>query len=101
MVADPSKNGLETVKRLHQLTEEMDIGYDKLVIIINRLRRNTIQEQAHEVKHLIGADLILGIPDDTVLAESAEKGESLQALDDNHPVVALLDGLLSEMGFNT
>jgi len=100
MVADPSKNGMETVKRLHQLTEEMEIRYDKLVIIVNRLRKEALNEQALEVKRLIGADLILGIPDDTVLAECAENGESLQALDDNHQVVALLDGLLSDMGLN-
>jgi len=78
----------------------MEIRYDKLVIIVNRLRKEALNEQALEVKRLIGADLILGIPDDTVLAECAENGESLQALDDNHQVVALLDGLLSDMGLN-
>lgn len=99
MVADPSKSGLETLKRLHDLTKEMDIRYDRLVIIVNRLRNNNLQEPAHELKHLLGAELIVGLPDDLVLAEFAEKGESLWSLDDKHPAAIKLDGLLSDMKF--
>ena len=100
MVTDPSKKGLETVKRLHDLAEEMDIRYERLVIIINRLRNKILPESSFELKGNIGADIIIGIPDDPVLAEFAEKGESLWSLDDSHPVAVHLDGLLSEMNFS-
>ena len=100
MVADPSKSGLDTVKRLHALTKEMDIRYNRLVIIVNRLRNNKPQESASELKRITGAEIIIGLPDDIELAEFAEKGESLWSLQDDHPVAMLLDELLNEMGFN-
>ena len=97
MVADPSKSGLDTVKRLHALTKEMDIRYNRLVIIVNRLRNNKPQESASELKRITGAEIIIGLPDDTELAEMAEKGESLWSLHDNHPVAMLLDELLNQI----
>jgi CO dehydrogenase maturation factor len=100
MVADPSKSGLDTVKRLHALTKEMDIRYNRLVIIVNRLRNNKPQESASELKRITGAEIIIGLPDDIELAEFAEKGESLWSLQDDHPVAMLLDELLNEMGFD-
>ena len=100
MVADPSKSGLDTVKRLHALTEEMDIRYNRLVIIVNRLRNNKPQESASELKRITGAEIIVGLPDDLELAEFAEKGESLWSLHDDHPVAVHLDELLDELGFN-
>ena len=99
MVADPSKSGLDTVKRLHALTKEMDIRYNRLVIIVNRLRNNKSLAYASDLKSLTGAEIIVGLPDDTQLAEFAEKGESLWSLHDNHPIAMHLDELLNEMEF--
>jgi CO dehydrogenase maturation factor len=45
MIADPSKRGLETVKRLHELALEMNIEFDKLAIVVNRLRKDEIRER--------------------------------------------------------
>ncbi len=97
MVADPSKSGLDTVKRLHALTKEMDIRYNRLVIIVNRLRNNKPREYASELKRITGAEIIVGLPDDIELAEFAEKGESLWSLQDDHPVAAHLDELLNQI----
>jgi CO dehydrogenase maturation factor len=100
MVADPSKKGLETVQRLHDLAREMDIRYKHLVIIVNRLRDDQkLPESAFELKRVTGAGLIMGLPDDSLLAENSEKGESLWSLNNNHPVAIQLDELLTEMEF--
>jgi CO dehydrogenase maturation factor len=100
MVADPSRRGLDTVKRLHDLAEEMDIRYNRLVIIVNRLRNDQkLPDAAFELKRMTGAGLIVGLPDDLQLAASAEKGESLWSMTDDHPVIVRLDELLSEMEF--
>jgi CO dehydrogenase maturation factor len=100
MVADPSKTGLDTVKRLHDLTREMDIRYNRLAIIINRMRNKELQEPALSLKHSVGAELIAGLPDDKRIAEFAEKGESLWSLKENHPVSVHLDDLLDALEFN-
>ena len=97
MVADPSKSGLETVIRLHELTREMDIQYNRLVIIVNRLRNFKSLENASELKNATGAEIISGLPDDLELAEIAERGESLWSLDENHPVAAHVDELLNQI----
>jgi len=100
MVSDPSRRGLDTVKRLHDLAEEMDIRYNRLVIIVNRLRNDQkLPDAAFELKRMTGAGLIVGLPDDLQLAASAEKGESLWSMTGNHPVIVRLDELLSEMEF--
>ncbi len=98
MVADPSRKGLETVKRLHDLAREMEIRYKRLVIIVNRLRNEQkLPDAVLELGRLTGAGLMAGLPEDLPLAASAEKGESLWSLADNHPLVVRLDELLSEM----
>jgi CO dehydrogenase maturation factor len=99
MVADPSKSGLDTVIRLHELTREMDIQYNRLVIIVNRLRNNKSMENVSGLKIATGAEIISGLPDDLALAEIAERGESLWSLEDDHPVAVHLDELLNEIEF--
>ena len=42
MVADPSRQGLETVRRLFALAREMDIKVKRLALVINRLRRDVL-----------------------------------------------------------
>ena len=42
MVADPSRQGLETVRRLSALAREMEIKVKQLALVINRLRRDAL-----------------------------------------------------------
>jgi CO dehydrogenase maturation factor len=98
MVTDPSRKGLDTVKRLHDLTGEMDIRYQRLAIIVNRLRNgHELPGSAIELKSVTGAGMVVGLPDDKQLAELAEKGESLWSIADPHPVSDSLDELLTMM----
>ena len=96
MIADPSKRGIDTIKRLHQLTNEMGIEYDRLAIFINRLRNETLPPLVVELKNEIKADQILGLPDDPELAEFAEQGKSLTELPESNPVLHKLDEFLKE-----
>ncbi len=96
MVADSSFRGLETVERLHTLAEEMGIKYDKLVIVVNRLRKDELPEKATELKSTIKADTIIGLPDDEELAEIAEQGNTISSISDSNPVVKKLDEFLKE-----
>ena len=77
MVADPSRRGLDTLKRLHEVTGEMGIAYDKLALIINRMRRDDVPEYATQLQRETAADLLIGIPDNPELAEFGEAGRTL------------------------
>jgi CO dehydrogenase maturation factor len=98
MIADPSRNGLETVNRLYSLAKEMDIKYNKLAIIINRLRSGELPSNASSLKSKTEADYLLSLPDDEQIAELAENGTSLLSLSEQNGVVALIDKFLDEVG---
>jgi CO dehydrogenase maturation factor len=98
MVADPSKRGLDTVGRLHDLALEMDVRYGRLAVIVNRLRDGGLPAAAQALKEKTGADFLLALPEDRAIAELGERGESLAGLPEGRPVIEQLDLLLSEAG---
>lgn len=98
MVADPSRRGLDTLKRLHEVTGEMEIRYDKLALIINRMRRDALPEYATQLQRETAADLLIGIPDNPELAEFGEAGRTLCELPAANVAVQRVDQLLTEAG---
>jgi CO dehydrogenase maturation factor len=98
MVADPSSQGLKTIQRLYNLANEMHVKYDKLVIIINRIRANsTIPEFSAELKAMTNADIIMGLQQDEKLAINSESGIALHSLPEDNPVVMGVDKLITEI----
>lgn len=95
MVADPSRRGIETLRRLVDLAREMEIDYGKLGLIVNRLRREALPEEAETLREETQADFLLGLPDDAALADFGEDGKRLQDLPDDNPVVQRIDRLLT------
>jgi CO dehydrogenase maturation factor len=93
--ADPSRAGLETIKRLHALSNEMGISYGRLALLVNRSRIGGLSAEARETAHAIGASHVLGLPDDPEVADLAEKGLALAGLKDSNPVVQRVDELIS------
>lgn len=100
MVTDPSARGLKTVSRLHAMTSEMQIEYDKLAIIINRVRGEELPDMAEQIKKEIGADFLIGLADDGEIALFAEQGKSLLELSNDNKVVTKLDSLLCDAGLS-
>lgn len=97
MVTDPSKWGLTTIERLHQLAREMEIQYDRLVIVINQLKRNELPVAAAALQAKTGAEFILGLPMDESLIQLAEEGGSLAELDGSNGAVRVIDELLGKI----
>ncbi|MHC4871916.1 MAG: ATP-binding protein [Planctomycetota bacterium] len=97
LVADPSRRGLETLKRLYELTVEMKIEYGKLIIVVNRQRQEEISEYAKEVKEITGADMIFALPDDEELGEYAEEGKSLLELSESNRVSVIVDEIINKI----
>jgi CO dehydrogenase maturation factor len=101
MVADPSKRGLDTVGRLYDLASEMEVRHERLAIVVNRLRSCDLPRAASVLKERTGADCLVALPEDEVLAELGERGEPLTRLPGDNPVVEKLDRLLGEVGIET
>ena len=85
IVADPSVRGLETVERLWTLAKEMDVGYGKLAIVVNRLRGASCPLLAAELKKKTGADFVFGLADDDEVARFAQEGRTMFELSANNP----------------
>jgi CO dehydrogenase maturation factor len=94
MVTDPAARGFETVKRLHALAAEMEVVYERLAIVINRLRRPELPEGAQELKIATGADLVVGLPDDEDIYGLGEQSGNLRGLSKDHQMFAGLDKIL-------
>jgi len=95
MVTDPAVRGFETVKRLHALAGEMELAYERLAIVVNRLRRPELPAGAEDLRQATGADLIVGLLDDEVIYGIAEADGNLQRLSSDHAVFSDLDKLIT------
>jgi CO dehydrogenase maturation factor len=95
IVADPSHQGLETIHRIHALAVEMNIRYETLAVIINRVRREISPERIDNIRSDTNANHIIMLPDDDDIADFSEKGSSVWQLSDDNRVVQRLDTLLS------
>ena len=98
ITADPSFRGLETVRRLHVLAQEMNMKYDRLAIFINRVRHDALPAQAPGLKTATGADMVIGLPENAELAEFNENGKSIRSLLPGNPVSQRIDEFLVDIG---
>lgn len=94
MVTDPTIRGFETVRRLHALAGEMEIAYDRLAIVVNRLRRKELPTGADELGRASGADIIIGIPEDEDIFSISETNGNLRHLSPDNPVMTGMDKIL-------
>jgi CO dehydrogenase maturation factor len=93
IVADSSRGGLETVRRLHGLAREMNIEYSRLGLIVNRLDGPAIPAGALELQAAIAANFVLGLPEDRELKACNEAGGSLLALAAHNSTAKALDAM--------
>ena len=98
MVTDPSARGVDTIKRLFDLTHEMGVEYDKLAIIINRLRSDREPRFINDLQNITNADFIVALPENSELADYAEDGKSFISLPDNNDVVVILKKMIADIG---
>ncbi|HXP59626.1 MAG TPA: hypothetical protein VN829_03995, partial [Dongiaceae bacterium] len=94
LVADPSRQGLETVRRLFNLAREMEIKVKQLALVINRLHREAVPSWAAPLQSETGAAVVTGLPDDEELARLSEEGGPLRSVPAANPVVLGIDRLL-------
>jgi CO dehydrogenase maturation factor len=98
LTADPSKRGLETVKRLFDLAKEMEVHYEKLAIVVNRIREKTNAAcKIEEVKEYTQANYVVELPDNLELARFDENGSSLLGLPAENDVVEQVNVFLDKV----
>lgn len=98
MVADPSRRGLETLRRLHALAREMDVRYGRLVLVVNRLRQPSLPPEATAIAAETGAHAVLALPEDNEAADLAERGGTIAELPEQNQLVRRIDGFLADIG---
>lgn len=92
MVSDPSNSGLNTVLRLHSLTLEMGIHYNRLLLVLNRIR-GAAPARITEIQALTSAEAILVLPDDMEVSSLAEQGGGVLDLPESNPVVSAVNAM--------
>ena len=101
MVADPSRQGLETVRRLSALAREMKIKVKQLALVINRSRRETLPPLAAALQAETGAALVTCLADDEDLRQPFRKWRVPPDPAAIQSVVAGIDRLLFDAGVPT
>ncbi len=97
MVTDPSCRGLETVRRLYALAREMDIAFDRLAIVVNRLRQESLPAEVESLRVETGAQFVLGLPDNAAAATVAERGRAIAELPPDNELVRRVDDFLNKV----
>lgn len=98
VVSDVSNSGLETLNRLYSLAHEMDIQYDRLLLVVNRLRTDKLPAKIDQVMAFTKADGVIALPDDAEIATFAEENRSFLLLPDDNAVLRRIDALV--LGLN-
>ena len=94
LVSDPSLRGLETLRRLHALAREMDVAFDRLALVVNRLRQASLPAEIEAIRSETGAHGVWGFPDYAAVAENAERGGTVNDLAADNPLVQKMDEMV-------
>ena len=97
LVSDASNSGFDTLNRLYDLAVEMEIGFEKLFIVVNKIRGEKSPEKIKDIQSYTKADMIFFINDNEELAILAETGEPLTKLPENNEVIKVIDNIISSI----
>lgn len=97
LVSDASGAGLSTLSRLHALADEMEIKYDRLLLVVNRIRGDRIPPRLAEIQKETGAQDVLTLPEDGEIAGFAEENKCFLQLPDGNEVLEKINGLAATL----
>jgi len=86
LVSDGSNAGLNTLTRLYELANEMEMSYGKLALVVNRLRTGELPPRVKEIKEYTKASIVIGLPDNAEIAEFAEDNKSYLNISADNPL---------------
>ena len=89
VVSDSSKRGLHTASRVGKLSKELEISFEQIYLILNRVKEGNEEELLNKAKET-GLEIIGLIHDDEIISEFDLEGRPLMELpDDSEPIVVL------------
>ena len=94
LVGDPSRRGLDTIVRLYELAQDMEIQYNKLAIVVNRLQRIELMDEAKRLQDITKSDFLFGLQENDEIRAVSEKGKSVFEVSENNAVVQTVDGFI-------
>jgi CO dehydrogenase maturation factor len=97
IVTDGSRKGLSTAERIRDLASELDLGFKKMYIILNKVtpdNKESLQGYASE----LGFEIAGTIPFDATLAEYDLKGTALVDLPDDSQAVTEVERITGVIG---
>jgi CO dehydrogenase maturation factor len=97
LVGDATRDGIETVKRLHALAAEMEIGCGELAIVINRTKSEGLPERAAGLVELCSGGRLLALPFDPQIGEASEAGRTVFELPPDNPSLMKMKEFLSAL----
>jgi CO dehydrogenase maturation factor len=95
LVSDASNSGMQTLLRLYDLTIEMKMKYEKLALVINRLRSDKLPDRIGEITEKTKANLVIGLPDNEEVALFAEHSRNFLEIPESNPVYVKVGELIS------
>ncbi|BDZ66652.1 AAA family ATPase [Methanobacterium ferruginis] len=96
VVTDKSKRGILTAQRIGQLADELDIKFQDLYLILNRVNPENEEEILQKVKET-GLDMVGMIYEDDEVAQFDIEGKPLVELPDESNTVKAVNGILSRI----
>jgi CO dehydrogenase maturation factor len=96
VVTDRSKRGILTAKRIEDLSDELDIKFKKIYLILNRVIPEGKEEIVKKIDE-IGLDLIGTIYEDKTVAEYDIEGKPLIDLPDDSAAVIAVSEIVSKI----
>ena len=94
LVSDGSNAGLNTLLRLYELANEMEMRYGKLALVVNRLHSAGLPPRMDEIRESTKADIVIGLPEDPEVTGFAEANESYLDISSGNPVYLKLSELI-------
>jgi len=97
IAADPSRQGVETVKRILDLVRELGVAYGTLVIAVNRLRQGPLPPMVARLRQDLPVHRFIGLLSDDDIAILAEEGRNLLNIPEDNPVYAGVRDLILDL----
>ncbi|MDR3239124.1 MAG: AAA family ATPase [Clostridiales bacterium] len=86
LISDASNAGLQTLLRLYELANEMEMHYDKLALVVNRVRNGKLPDRMEEIQKTTRADIVIGLSNDDTIARFAEESRPFLDIPEDNPV---------------
>jgi len=94
LVSDGSNAGMQTLLRLHELAGEMGMAYEKLALVVNRVRGGRLPDRMTEIQDKTKADIVISLPDDEEITVFAEENRSFLEISNSNPAYQKIKELI-------